>query len=284
MKLAFHDLIGLSGVSKKENVRARFWDKVFQWPMILIVLWLPFQFYLDFNQGIAASDAVFFDWLVWGFFVFESALLLILVDNKMQYLKCNWMNFFIIVAGLPIILWGYSPLAAVLRSLRLVLMVGLIYRLTKTVQNILNRNQLGTTLLVSFFMVLISGTIIAAIDPAFESPAEGIWWALVTITTVGYGDYTPVSIPGRIFASILILAGVVLFSLVTANLAAYFVEREVEKDVEAETKEEEYHLDRAVERLDAHLLRIEQQLQQLTEKYQNAETKHGGGNNQQKPD
>ncbi len=268
MKIAFHTLIGLAGVSEEENERARFWDKVFQWPMLMLALWMPFQFYLDFKEGMVSSEAVFFDWLVWWFFVIESLLLVLMVDDKVRYLRNNWMNVFIIVAGLPIILWGYSPLAAILRSLRLLLMAGLIYRLTKTVRKVLNRNQLGTTLLVAFFLVLISGTIIAAIDPAFESPAEGIWWALVTISTVGYGDYTPVSAPGRIFASVLILAGVVLFSLVTANLAAYFVEREVEKDVEEETKEEEQYLDQVVERLEARLSEIENKIDEVNSSLQ----------------
>lgn len=263
MKLAFHALIGLAGVNETENVRARFWDKVFQWPMLLLALWMPFQFYLDYRAGMEATDSVFFDWLVWWFFVIESLLLVALVDDKKRYLRNNWMNVFIIVAGLPIILWGYSPLAAILRSLRLLLMAGLIFRLTKTVRKILNKNQLGTTLLVAFLLVLISGAIIAAIDPAFESPAEGIWWALVTISTVGYGDYTPTSMPGRIFASVLILSGVVLLSLITANLAAYFVEKEVEKDVEEETREEERYLDQVVERLEARLDRIDQQLEKI---------------------
>ncbi|MCK5335085.1 MAG: ion transporter, partial [Gammaproteobacteria bacterium] len=141
-----------------------------------------------------------------------------------------------------------------------------IFRLTKTVRKVLNKNQLGKTLLVSLLLVFISGTIIASIDPAFETPADGIWWALVTITTVGYGDYTPVSIPGRAFASVLIIAGVVLFSLITANLAAYFVEKEVEKDVEQETKEEEMYLDKAINQLDSRLDKIEQQLQEVVSK------------------
>jgi len=268
MKLAFHSMIGLAGVAEVENERAQFWDKVFQWPMLMLAVWMPFQFYLDFQGEMQSTGTAFFDWLVWWFFVVESVLLLSLVDNKWVYLRTNWMNVFIILAGLPIILWGYSPLAAILRSLRLLLMVGLIFRLAKTVRKILNKNQLGKTLLVSLLLIFISGTIIAAIDPAFKSPADGIWWALVTISTVGYGDFTPVSIPGRIFASVLIIAGVVLFSLVTANLAAYFVEKEVEKDVEEETKQEEAHLDLAIDRLEQRLERIEKQLQQLSDNHQ----------------
>lgn len=265
MKIPFHSIIGLAGVSAGENTRARYWDKVFQWPMLLLAIWIPFQFYFDYRTAGTTANSIFFDWVVWWFFVVESVLLTWLVDNKKAFLLSNWMNIFIIIAGLPIIIWGYSPLAAFLRSLRLLLMVGMIVRLANTVRKVLNKNQLGNTLLVSLILILISGTIMAAIDPAFENPAEGIWWALVTITTVGYGDFTPVSIPGRLFASVLIIAGVVLFSLITANLAAYFVEREVERDVQEEAIEEEQHLDRVVDQLETRLDRIESKLQQITE-------------------
>lgn len=266
MKILFHSLIGLAGVSHNENKRAQYWDKVFQWPMLMLALWMPVQFYLDYNSVVDIVETASFDWLVWWFFVVESALLLSLVDDKWNYLRTNWMNFFIIVAGLPIILWGYSPLAAILRSLRLLLMVGLVFRLAKTVRKILNKNQLGKTLLVSLLLVFISGSIIASIDPAFESSADGVWWAIVTISTVGYGDYAPVSVPGRIFASVLILSGVVLFSLITANLAAFFVEKEVEKDMADEAKEEEQYLNKVIDRLDERLEKIEQQLQDLPTK------------------
>lgn len=266
MKIPFHTLIGLSGVAPGENKRAQFWDKVFQWPMLMIALWMPFQFYLDYHVKNLNSNSVMFDWVVWVFFVVEMVLLTALVDDKVRYIKNNWMNIFIIVAGLPILLWGYDPIAAFLRSLRLLLMVGIIVRLGHTVRKVLNRNQLGMTLLVALLVVLVSGTIIAAIDPAFETPADGIWWALVTITTVGYGDYTPVSLPGRIFASALIIAGVVLFSLITANLAAYFVEKEVERDVQEETIEEEQYLDRVVGQLEDRLDRIEASLQTIADK------------------
>lgn len=263
MGLPFHSLIGLAGVSESESPRAQFWDKIFQWPMLLIALWMPFQFYFDYHNGMASTETAFFDWLVWWFFVIESVLLLLVVNDRVNYLKANWMNVFIIVAGLPIILWGYSPLAVILRSLRLLLMIGLIYRLAKTARKILNKNQLGKTILASFMLILVSGSIIAAIDPAFESPADGIWWALVTISTVGYGDYSPVSLPGRVFASVLIISGTVLLALITANLAAYFVEKEVEKDVEAETLAEEKYLDKTVVRLEKRLIKIEQQLQEI---------------------
>jgi len=73
--------------------------------------------------------------------------------------------------------------------------------------------------------VFISGAALYRIDPAITSLPDGFWWALVTVTTVGYGDISPTSDLGRIFASLLIVLGVVLFSLITANISAFLVSK-----------------------------------------------------------
>ena len=76
---------------------------------------------------------------------------------------------------------------------------------------------------------------------------DALWWAVVTSTTVGYGDVVPATAVGRGIAALLMLTGVGLLSVVTANIAAYFVE---------ESTSEHHDL---VERLD----RIEQLLTDL---------------------
>ncbi|WP_062313763.1 potassium channel family protein [Demequina rhizosphaerae] len=71
---------------------------------------------------------------------------------------------------------------------------------------------------------------------------DAVWWALVTVTTVGYGDYAPVTIEGRVVATILMLIGIALIGIVTASVAAWFVsltqgveeEKEEAREVERE--------------------------------------------------
>ena len=58
---------------------------------------------------------------------------------------------------------------------------------------------------------------------SINSFADALWWAVVTITTVGYGDMVPVSLAGRAVAFILMLGGIAFFSGVTANLASLLV-------------------------------------------------------------
>ncbi len=54
---------------------------------------------------------------------------------------------------------------------------------------------------------------------------DSVWWAMVTISTVGYGDYYPVTIPGRVYATMLMLGGMVIVGLTTATVVSFLGER-----------------------------------------------------------
>jgi voltage-gated potassium channel len=127
-----------------------------------------------------------------------------------------------------------------------------------TVRKILTRNYLGTTLLVALAFTLMSGLLIAGIDPSIETVWEGLWWAWVTVATVGYGDVVPQSMAGKAFGAIVILFGVGFFSLLTASFSAYFVSRG-EIEIEEEEVEEIYRLKDIVRRIEA----MEQTLQRI---------------------
>jgi voltage-gated potassium channel len=236
------------------------WGKRLEWPMVLVVLWIPFQWYLEETQTIAPQLARIADWLVWLAFLFETALLSALVKNRRAYLIGNWMNLVIIVGGMPFF-WQIPPLVGLLRSFRLLLVAMLLVRLSKSARKLLARHQLGNTLAVAFVTMLLSGVIISHLDPSIGTIWDGMWWAWVTMATVGYGDVVPHSAAGRLFGSLLILFGVVLLSLLTANLAAFFIGADVDK-VEKEEKEADRHLKEISARLD----RIERLLEQRNDK------------------
>ncbi|MEO8332841.1 MAG: ion channel [Gallionella sp.] len=255
-------LLGIAGVEPHERPVARLWAKRLEWPMMFVALWIPLQWYLEETLAIAPSLARIADWLVWLSFLIETFLLSALVRNRRAYLFGNWMNLVIIVGGMPFF-WQFAPLAGLLRSFRLVLVVVILARLSKSIRVLLSRHQLGNTLAVAFITMVLSGVIVSRIDPSIGSAWDGMWWAWVTMATVGYGDVVPHSAAGRLFGALLILFGVVLLSLLTANLAAFLIGGEVEK-VEREEKE----ADRMLKDISARLERIERLLeeQQSTKK------------------
>lgn len=75
-------------------------------------------------------------------------------------------------------------------------------------------------------------------NPAFSDVSDGLWWAFVTLTTVGYGDVYPVTSGGRIVAVFTMLFGIAIYSLMIANLT-YFVEESGRKRKELNSVQSE---------------------------------------------
>lgn len=218
-------VIGLAGVDRNETAKALTNARRLEWPMVLMAVWIIIEWYLQAKGAVPASVVLITDWFIWGFFLLETTLLTYLVRDKKYYLIGNWVNLIIIIFGFPL-LWEEFPAAGVLRALRLIVMAGILIHISGTARRILARNHLGTTLFVGFIITVMSGFLIAGLDPAIETPWDGIWWAWVTVTTVGYGDVVPVSTEGRLFGSFLILMGIGIFSMLTASFSAFFVSRD----------------------------------------------------------
>lgn len=253
--------LGLGGVDPTENPTARRWGTYLEWPMIVVAFWILVDWYLASKQGSPYTFSRYTDPLVWSCFLLELVLLTILVDDRSRHLRRNWLNLLIVLAGLPV-LWGVEPgfYTGALRTLRLLLMLGIFVRVSDDVFSILTRHNLGATLVIGFVLMVIAGVLISGIDPAFKTPIDGIWWAWVTITTVGYGDLVPSTTEGRVFGALLILMGVGLFSMITASFSAFFIEQ----DEETLSRRERENLNR-ITRLENRLEHIEHQLERTIE-------------------
>lgn len=87
--------------------------------------------------------------------------------------------------------------------------------------------RLATTLLAALIIVVFFGVLVAGVDPNIRNWWDGIWWALATVSTVGYGDIVPVSFLGRMIGGILVILGLGVFVVITANFLALILREEV---------------------------------------------------------
>jgi voltage-gated potassium channel len=132
------------------------------------------------------------DGFIWAAFAADLGLKLIVAPKTLHYARTHWLDILIVAV----------PFMRPLRILRLfVYGIGLVF-ITATV---------ATTLESS------------AVDAQITSLEDALWWAVVTITTVGYGDIVPVTVAGRAVGFVLMLGGIAFFSGVTANLSAFLV-------------------------------------------------------------
>ncbi len=253
-----HSLLGLRGVESNENPRALYWQRLFEIPTIALALWIVVVWYLESRAKLEPFHSRSLDYSIWLYFLTETSVLTYLVRDRLRHLRNNWLSVLIIIAGVPV-LWGDLPYAGALRSLRLLIFFSLLVPLSSTVRKVLARNHLGATLVVTALLVFISGYIVAGIEPGISNPADGIWWAWVTISGLGYGDIVPKTQAGRIFASILIAASIALYAIVTANISVFLISRaeaqgEMEplslKDIEKRLSRIETLLDSLEKKLD----------------------------------
>ena len=95
-------------------------------------------------------------------------------------------------------------------------------------ETLFNSRRLRTILAALIFFVFLFGYLFYISEPDVRDLGDGIWWALVTITTVGYGDITPVTTLGRVVASSLMLLGLGLIATITAIVSSKFIQNFVD--------------------------------------------------------
>ena len=95
-------------------------------------------------------------------------------------------------------------------------------------ETLFNSRRLRTILAALIFFIFLFGYLFYVSEPDVRSLGDGMWWALVTITTVGYGDITPVTTLGRVIASSLMLLGLGLIATITAIVSAKFIQNFVD--------------------------------------------------------
>ncbi len=191
------------------------------WGETLTVLALAFLVAFSWPAFVAEVDPQtqrildYVQWISWIAFAVDLLIGLIAADKKIKFLVHHPLE--VITVLLPF-----------LRPLRLLRVISFG---TLVIQKVAVGRQFAITLkvlLASILMAYIAAVQITITERGVEgsnikSFGDGLWWAVTTVTTVGYGDRFPTTSTGRVLAVCLMLVGISLMGVITASVAAWFV-------------------------------------------------------------
>ena len=208
--------------------------------LILAVLYIPVFIveYLPDVPPVVRRDTDVLQWAIVAAFAAVLAVKVAVAERRLEYLRSRWLE--VLIVALPF-----------LRPLRLLLVLPFLMRAIVGLRRVLGPYR-GIYVLLSGLLTILTGAGLVLLFErgAASSPIgtfwDALWWAITTITTVGYGDTYPVTPSGRIVAALVMLVGIALFGVLTAGVAAYFVERSEEE----EEKKWADKIDLILERLD----------------------------------
>ena len=177
--------------------------------LAIIAVWL-----LTLPETLAVERA---SQAIWAVFVADYAWRLARARDRRRFVRAHLIE---LIAILP---WDWFRLARVLRLVRLLRAGVWFWRATRELRAIARQNGLGYVLMAASALVALGGLVLRLVEPGVRSYGEALWWAIVTVTTVGYGDIAPRTPAGRVVAVVLMLIGIGVIGMLTSSLASYFL-------------------------------------------------------------
>jgi voltage-gated potassium channel len=193
----------------------------------LAVVYVALGFIVDDVQAAAGSrpEIEVAELLLTGLFVLEFGSRFLAARSRLDYVKGHWIDAIALTPPIRI-----ARALRLLRLLRLVRAFAGIYRAALHVEGLARHRGFAWLLLAWIgVMAVCSAWLYIAehgVNKAVENPFDALWWGVVTLTTVGYGDVTPVTTEGRIAAMVLMLLGIGLFGAITATITSYLLSRD----------------------------------------------------------
>jgi voltage-gated potassium channel len=188
---------------------------------------IPLTVLQERGSGSRTLDAL--DWTVWSVFVIEFLFILSLSPRVHLRRLSTAADFAVVVLSFPLLpnLLALVRLARIVRLLRLTRLTAVAVRGLTALKEILGRRGLLYIVAITTLLILVGGGCLSILEPETVKGGygDGIWWAVVTASTVGYGDIAPTTFWGRLIAVLLMLVGIGLMSTLAASITSHFVQQ-----------------------------------------------------------
>ncbi len=181
--------------------------------LLLSIVMIPLLLGPFLWEMSATEEATFFslDTMIWALFAVDLGTKVLVAPDRLGYLRSHWLDVLVVAV----------PFARPLRVAR-ILLFG-----SRAIAGAKRFVQLDFLLVYALGLIVICATLVTALESGTDSTIEtfpdALWWAVVTITTVGYGDVVPRTAEGKAIGMVLMLGGIGIFGALTANLASLFV-------------------------------------------------------------
>lgn len=190
-------------------------ERAFAYPVLIATLLVIPQILLEEAdvEGVWGVVCAALDWAIWLTFLTEVVVMLYVVEDRRAWARAHVIDLAIVVLTPPV----NAGLLASFRLLRLLRLVRLL-RLAPLVRGVFTLNSLAYASLLAVLTMFAGGIAFAEVEPDTTS-REGVYWALTTMTTVGYGDLAPTTEGGRLVAAFVMLVGIGFVATLTAAIA-----------------------------------------------------------------
>lgn len=194
------------------------WSSAFEWPLVASALLFFVAFAIQIVEKPTGSLAIALESVIWGtwaVFVIDYVVRLSLAQRKWRWFSRHLLDLAIVVL----------PMIGPLRLMRFLTVIVIVHR---TAGNVLRGRVAIYTVGAALITIVVAALAVLDVEDGvgnIDTFGDALWWAFVTMTTVGYGDFYPVTIPGRLVAAGLMVCGIALIGVVTATIASWIVER-----------------------------------------------------------
>lgn len=208
-----------------------------------------FLVFFEAARPLTAQQVRFFyalDYFILAIFALDYFYRFFKAVDKGLYIKTNIVE---LLAIMP-----FHSSFRLFRLFRLLRLFKYTRRLWVSLKEILFTNGLVYFIIAALFFIGVGAYLIMLVEQNIDTFSEALWWALVTITTVGYGDITPVTPTGRVIAGVLMVVGIGFLGIFTSSLASYFVQKikqRPDQETESVMQEQKDYIKAKIDRLPA---------------------------------